>query len=481
MSPIAAALFTPRRSQPRWSDLASAGVLVVWVLVGGVALCGATLALGSSLQRESWFSDGLRWLTLAIWALLLPVPGLAWRTVQAQCGVWRGRVAPREPIIWTLSAYRQTLAWTLTIAVAPLWLVALMAPTPAGWPGAALLIASLVLVTMAAGTLASAAWNGHIHGLWALPSATLLVAAPFAVFPAGAWHAWTSKPVLQACAAMAAVLAAVLAWHQTRPWLDAEGQHAITPPARESPRLWLRRWTKRLSEQARYVDAGGGVGPLIGLFTQLPVQLRERQAEGLIFLPWGSEVTMMAGYRSALFCALALAMMTGPSLHWRHLLAPSGLLRGRLGLRVALATLLRVGAVLALLYLAVGVSLLLAAPDRAAWLMRLPDLASRYLPLLGLDLCLATALATALRGLGGSFWRAALLIVALTLGWGLVHFTAFLLTGEPRPVLGTRGGAYVILGIAATFAALWLARWSWARVDLTSMMPRRRASEFDGD
>ena len=180
---------------------------------------------------------------------------------------------------------------------------------------------------------------------------------------------------------------------------------------------------------------------------------------------WNSSVTAWHVLRVAGFCALALTMLRSADPHWRHLLAPRGPQRHRLGWRIIAATF---GGTLVNLLLAAGLVLLgHQLLGEVPW-ARLPGLAAACAPPLLTELLVAICLAAWLRGAAGGAMAAAW---ALAAGTAVVFGTLWLIgqgplwEGSSAAVLWYRGAVHhaVYLALAAGFGLL--AQRAWSRVE----------------
>lgn len=480
-----------RRRDLRWMDSAARPAVVAWVLMAAVMVLGTVLALQSACNGAAFPDNWHRLLTAVTWVLLLPISGAAWGALQAQRSVWHARVAPGRALRSARRAFSRTLAVSLALAVLPLALIALLAPPLTSFASHGFLVTALMTGTLSLGLIAAAAWRGQIRATWAWPGLLALLALSPALLGEEGWAQWQQPEGWRNALLVAFLASPGLAAWLTWPHCAAEA------PARPSPwrallaephsgrgsedglRGRLLRLKARASERFRLLDKGGLAGAMSGFSWQLPQQIINGRSEGLLFMPWGSEITPLDVYRWLLLALVPLALTSSPSLHWRHLLAPGGALRHQLGAQIATTTFVLVVTFMGSVTAAIGLGVLLLADDGSARWHLVPLLVARYGPALLLELALATMLATTLRGFAGSSGRAVFALLALGTGWGVVHGAIYLLSGEARVVLGHRDEVWVAAMLLAV-AALWpLAGRAWRRTDLAALLrnSRRTAGE----
>ncbi|MBL8327757.1 MAG: hypothetical protein JNJ71_02825 [Rubrivivax sp.] len=472
----------------------SSGVAVLWVLAGALATVGLILGVQTALSDVPFPASWHQGLTLAMWALVLPVPGLAWDALQAQRAVWRARVSPRAAVKAAERAFRRTLGWTLTLALLPLALIGLMTlPLPQATLNAAGLWA-LMAGSMSFGLLFAAAWRGDLPAAWAWPWIMILIAVPVTLLPAASWALWAAAEGWRGAVMLAMGLAplAALGWsartEQNLNAVDRGGRagrgDAVSiapglPPEMRGLRARIAGWKQWLKAHVSPIDGPWGISMAGYIVSQLPQQLMMRREEGLLFRSWGSEVTVTVGYRVG-FLALWVVMLTAsPALHWRHLLAPGGSLRQRLGHQIIFTTWLLVTGVLAIMLAVVGGGILLFSSDRAELLVQLPSLLLRYAPLFLLDLWLACALAAVVRALAGTQLRAVFAFIGLIGVWGLTHLLLLAVLGSPMQPWGTRNAWALIVTLMLIGLLHALAQQAWARADLSALLRSSREREAD--
>jgi hypothetical protein len=467
-------------------DMLSGWSALLWMLTGAVAIVGLVMGLQTALTGAALPPSWLRTMSLLLWLCLLPLPGLAFSRLQAQRAVWVSRVAPRPALISANKAWQLTLRIGLALSLLPLLLLGVMGLPPRGAAGFALFSSGLMLGTVGLGTLASAAWRGLVPSVWVLPGVCALAASPLVWATPAQAQAWQAAEGWRAAVLLVLAASPALAFAVLREALRLDGGVVARPVAEDANGHSLQaRWQRVWHEwggRLRALDGGSALGMLGGLWGQLPQQFINRNPEGLMFMPWGSSFTPLGGYRLLAFTLLALALLRSPSLHWRHHLAPGAALRSRLGGEVALYT----GWMLVLLLgVLLGLAALLTvwwASDGAQLWQAAPSLIARYVPLLLLDLTLATALATVLRGWAGSLGKALLALLGLFALAGTLHIGLWLITGQTRPVLMQRDMGYVVIIALLIAALLAINRRVWLRVDLGALIRASRPktpSPFD--
>lgn len=447
------------------------------MLSAALAIVAIVMAVQAALAGDRLPRDSHHLLCVALWVLLLPWPALALARWQRQHAVWVARVAPTPVLRALRSGWQTCLVITAAVAVLPLWLVAALVPPPGGAPGFMLWSAGLMLGTLAAGTLASAAWRGLVAARWLAPAGAVVVAGGVVMgldAERAAWQAadgWRGAILLLLTLSPAATLVLL------RDRLHGDGR---TPPGRaaptpeRSPQARWQAWRAEWQARFRSVDGGSALALFAGLWGQLPQQFWSRKPEGLMFMPWDSAITPLGVYRLLIFTLLALSMVSSRTLHWRHLLAPGASWRSRLGLEVAVSTWLLLVLLLTVLFGVVGGLTLLWSEDGDALWRAVPDLLLRYVPLLLLDLALACALAALLRGWAGSYERAAAALLGIGIVLGIAHLALWALTGEAAPVLLHRDARYVAGLVLLTLALLLWNRRVWQRADLGALMRAAR-------
>ncbi|MCU0774075.1 MAG: hypothetical protein MUC74_06085 [Ideonella sp.] len=466
----------PRRLQRGFEAVSGWGP-VLWVLSAAVAIVATMIALHTAIAGGQLPRDTHHLMCVALWVLLLPWPGLALGRWQQQRNVWVARVAPTPMLRSLRSGWGSCLAATAAVAVLPVWLVAALAPPPGGAPGFMLWAAGLMLGTLAAGTLASAAWRGLVASVWLLPGMAIIVAGAVVMNLDAERAAWQAADGWRALILLLLVLSPAATLWLLRDLLTVDGRTRLGHALRATEHSPQARWGRLRAEwQAHFrsVDGGSGLALLGGLSGQLPQQFWNRQPEGLMFMPWDSTVTPLGIYRLLFFTLLALSMISSRTLHWRCLLAPGAAWRARLGVEVAASTWLLVVLVLTVLFGAAGALTIAWSDDGEALWQSVPDLLLRYLPVLLLELALACALAALLRGWAGSYERAALALLGIGIAVALGLLALWILTGHSLPVLLHRDARYVVGLLLLTLALLLWNRRIWRRADFGALMRAAR-------
>lgn len=473
------------RKTPAVLDNVSGWSLFLWVMAGAIATVGLVIGLQTALTGAAFPPAWLDRFSLLFWLCLLPLPGLAFATLQAQRAVWVLRVAPRQALHGVRDAWHLTLGTGLALTLLPMLLLGVLVLPPSEAAAFAWFSCGLMLGTVGLGTLASAAWRGLIPSVWVLPGVCVLVASSWVWGAPTEAQAWRSAEGWRAVVLLALVASPALAFGLLREALRLDGGVVVRPVAgRGSGHSLQARWqglSHEWGSRLRALDGGAAVGMLGGFGWHLPQQFIHRNPEGLMFMPWGSSFTPLDGYRQLLFAMLALVLLRSPSLHWRHQLAPGAALRARLGWEVAIRTwwmlVLLLGALLGL----AALFTVWWAEDGAQLWRAAPTLLARYVPLLLLELALATVLATVLRGWAGSLGKASWALIGLFVLAGTLHLGLGLTTGQALPVLLQRDGRYVALVALLVAALLAINQRVWQRVDLGALIRASRpkaASRF---
>lgn len=464
------------RQRARVGDLdwGSPWVSLCWILMVPVAFVAVMLAASSALSGHAYPRGGHRFVSLLIWLLVVPVPGMAWHSLQAQCAVWTARLAPRLAVQQALIAWRRSLLVTAALGLLPLWLVAALAPPAGGGFGLALLASAMVLGTLALGSLASAAWRGHVHGAWVLPgwALTLGIVASFAADDA-TWGKWSAAQGWQLGLLWALVFSPLLAWPMLR---DSASQ---MKPKRMGPSL-QHRWrlaTDGLEPNGRLMQPGAW-----GFVAPLGIQFSIGALSSKSALSWFglSHVNATDGLRLGLFTMLALACLTtGSTVSWRQALAPGAPSRSQLGWQVAKSSAVLMLSMFGLAMAAVLTVLMLFSSHRMAFLSTALDWATQHGALFLAEFGLAIVVATCLRGWAGSFRAAAALLIGCIVLWavvcaGLLGPSLAAWTAPLAPWM-ERGTGYLACLLLLTTLGLLLARQAWARADLGSLMRQQRS------
>ena len=456
-----------------WSDQASSAGLMLGVIALGLAVLTLLVGIQAALTGEPLATSWYRNLSLALWFTLLPIPGQAWAALQAQRKVWVSRAAPAQGVRSVVRSFWITLGVMGSMTVLPLLALVCLAPPPAGIGPAVLLVIGLMGGALSASVVVAAAWRGELPAVWLLPAMAVQVILPVLVFPEAHWASWQAAEGFRAAVLAVLAVSPAVTLALLRPLMTLQSvtrSLGVTQALRTTPRQWFRSLTERLN----YVDGASSIGIAGGLWGHLPQQFFNRQPDGLMFMPWGSTFTTAGPWRLLILTFLASMLLSTPALHWRHLLAPTGVVRSSLGWRIWLTTNLFVVGLLFLALTPVGLGVLMLSDDSADLWPRVPELLLNYVPPLLLDLALATALAALIRGWAGSQGRTLMVLVSLALLWGLVHLLIAVWTGQGKFVLMQRDGSYALLSLVATACCVWGATRTWSRADLGELLRRSR-------
>ncbi len=462
-----------------WLGEVSIGFVFLWAVGGAVSLVGLVLALQTALSGNPFPVRWHRAFVPMVWATLLPIPAAAWASFQSQRSVWVARVAPRAAAKAVARVFWLTMLTSWAVTFIPLCLMVLLAPPPGGTTAAVLWAAGLCGGTLGFGVIAAAAWRGQLAAGWVLPGLLALLLAPSVLASELQWNTWQAAQGWRGAALVLLAASPALAWWLLGPhikghWTGSDGAAPARTPLRSHVSQRLRRFTERF----RFVDANAGA-VLGGLWAQMPLQIYNRDPEGLLFSPWDSGVTLSVFYRIALTMVIALSLLSAPALHWRHSLAPGGSVRRHLGVNTFCITYVQCLASFALLVSLVPVIAFLFSDDSLALWKELLGALQRYLPVLLAELALGTAAATLLRGVAGSQSRAFGILACMLMAWGCLHGVVYLLQGQHNPVLMRRDFSYLLLLGAATALCIWAAARAWARADLGALLRSSRKRPND--
>lgn len=303
-------------------------------------------------------------------------------------GVLQARAAPLGAMRTAMRALRRRALQFWLLCAAPLVLIAIgeLMVRPAGdWSeaasrlGAGPALLALLLLGCAACT---AAWQGRIStwiGLFALALVGACLSA-----------CWGERGPAWVAAGWPAHLAAMLLL-----WPALSRLFSVPPRPRARlpfPRRLLRRVISTWQQHVHFIDRRAKLGAF-GFFWLLPQQLPV----------WGDRLNGHDVLRLGLLTLLACTLLQSRDLHWRRMLAPGGMRRATLGLRIV-ADSLRASMLLLTIGGVVGVAIsavlgwVLERPLETFLLTPLPTVALTLL----VELPLCTALAACLRGLTGS-------------------------------------------------------------------------------
>ena len=128
-----------------------------------------------------------------------------------------------------------------------------------------------------------------------------------------------------------------------------------------------------------------------------------------------------------------------------------------------------------------SLGILLFADDGPQLWSQIPGLLWRYVPVLTIELALAVALATLLRGWAGSVVDATVSLLAASLVWGLLLVVVYAANAEQLPVFMRRDWNYLLLVGTAAALCTWAATRVWARADLGELMRSSRKPRGGAD
>lgn len=321
--------------------------------------------------------------------------------------VLHARAAPLAALRTAMQTLRRRALQFWLLCAAPLVLIAIgeLMVRPAGdWSeaasrlGAGPALLALLLLGCAAGT---AAWQGRISTWIGIP-AFALVGACLAACGGERSSAWIA-------AGWPAHLAAMLLL-----WPALSRLFSVPPRPRARlplPRRLAHRVISTWQQHVHFIDGRTKVGAF-AFFWLLPQQLPV----------WGNRLNGHDVLRLGMLTLLACTLLQSRDLHWRRMLAPGGMRRATLGLRIV-ADSLRAG----MLLLTIGGAILVAisaalglALGRPLGPFLLTTMPTVVLTLL-VELPLCTALAACLRGLTRSSGLTSLCAwVLMMLGLGLL-------------------------------------------------------------
>ena len=472
-------------------DQMPGGWLFLWLLsmaITGLALLVAVAqtaiqgALGPPWQSGFMLASAL---------LLMPLPFAVLHPLLVQRAVWLGRVAPRSALQRAQTRMFQTLTLSWLLWATPLALLMNPVSAPGGGLTQLLLAPAVLAAVLGLSLLAAAAWQGLLRAPFGLPWLLLLVAVSAAGMEAS-WQALDSAhpvgPVLMGLLLPLAMARLRLALEQGQG--QGQGQDVVLlPTAQATPRQRTAHALAAFSDRWRPVDGASAAGFIIVLWPQIFNQFNSGKAEGLL-MSWGSGVSLLHGLRVLGFAFIGLTMLRSTSLHWRHLLAPTGGLRRRLGIQIVWTTFWTALALMALVglagFMAISAPTGLESTGRAqtqALVSVLVPVLTNYLPSLVVDLLLGAALASWLRGWLGSFQRAAWALLACAAAWAIVLATLHLALGQAMSDLWHRGPLHHTLSLLLALLLIALGQRAWARADLGELMQsqhRRPVTDPDG-
>ncbi len=406
---------------------------------------------------------------LAVWQSV--VLGLSWRR---GAHLLRARQVPSA--LWRLWMKDGLLASCRVWAVLAVAVVSVMLPANSPWDGfAALALLALVICLSLVGALAADRYV-HRHGRYAI---VLMAVVWFASGQLGSGffntlHFLNDTPtvlLLVMCVAVPGLLAWL--WHR---WSGEPPKVVLVAVALPSFDLFVlvksvKAWF------ALYVPLA------LNVAQPLPTASVSRKPLWLVWFipgifvlngvgfarPFGSTLTVFHILMSGLLILIVTSSLVCKGLHWRMVLAPGGLHRGRLGWHIAIST--------ATIYL-LGFALVFGLGLAIAWLISdhavhlFLSFAARFAAL-PVELIFAIAVATLLRGTGyPAQWFAAVLMVLLLAGTAAE-------TGLGLPIWEFIGAPVLIVDLPYLLSllvlaalALWASNKLWTVERLLQSMPR---------
>jgi hypothetical protein len=463
----------------RWMDQASGSAIYLGFLGSCAALVALFLGASTASSGEPLAASWYRHLTFFMWCLLLLMSSAARAALHARTTVWRARVAPNAVVLSATRAFWYTLSRMGTVTVLPLLVMIGLAPPLSGAGSATLLVLGLMGGSLSATAVAGAAWRGQLPAVWTLPGLLLLLGSLVLFFSESQWSQWQAgdgfrTAVLVALAASPAATAALLRSTLVVPSEARTGEQKVVL------RAVVAQGFRCLFERLRYVNDVAWIGIASAGWGMLIQGYVFGQVSGLWAIGWGSNFTTADPWWLVWLTMQVSFLLSTPALHWRHLLAPNGTLRRRLGLSIWLTTYLTVVGTLALVFGILGIGLLALVSGGLERWPQMPELVLRNASVLLLDLALATALATLIRGWAGSHGRALLALITLALVWGLFHLLIYAWTGQAMTVLLQRDTTYLLLLLITTSGCAWAAARAWSRADLGALL-RSSTQRSDDD
>lgn len=468
-----------------WPDRVFGWLVISGTLAACISVLSVVVALLSAFAGRPF---SMVWVALVFTAtsiLLAPLPLLTLPALRAEGRVLNARRAPAAVWRHRVARHNGMVGAALLVAALALVLLRLLA-TPAPSVVQALLPGALLCALGGAMVLLSAAAERLLPPL---AGAGLLVALVVAVQHGGSFAAlaWTTGAgampgqvsagqALLVCVLGASLLPLSLAAVQRRLIGAVAAQPLAAGPGQAGP-SWPRQLAdtlRRHFERWRQIDGPAIGGLWVVVLSQLPSNIGTSMSkpDAGFLQPWDSTVTAMHGLRLLLLTALALAALRADGLHWRYLLAPTGRFRRTLGPRIVGSTLLFMALSMALVLCVLALLwMLLPFLPEVPW-PRLPGASLAYgVPLL-VDLMLATALATWLRGAAGSAGRAFVVLATAVLAFAALSLGFALWPGAVplhQQVLWTRGWGHMACQLLLALVFTLAAQRAWRRADLAPL------------
>ncbi len=445
------------------------GLSAAWRIFMLINAMFALLILSVVIYTGSFTSDWQKGVTALQFFVLLPLPMIAGAHLVQSRRVLMSRAAPLATWRKEVRDVCRTLFMAWVIASGCSLALALMLRTTAAELDESIAYSGLSATYMGLLTLMAAPQLGLRNWRWLIGIAPMLLAFgldaaghTFSDLKRAPWSMWVVGTVL---------LSTTLVFLYRRTLAPLK---VGTEKARHSNQAW----TQRITDWFRL--------PLIDP-TQQPYVLLPMLLAG--YLPFafttdantllstlGGDVTTWNVVRVLLLTVYAGIFLCSRDLHWRNLLAPGGVFRRRLGLRIVITTLASVARLTAVV---------LCALFLLGWLL------SRFVPHaqltlgwsasvpIALEVLLAVSLAALIRGYStASGKRIALMssvfliaTMSATIGAGWLTFS------RTSPTFGVVGPSYLVALLTLTALCTAGANRVWARADLASLWRTQQNSE----
>ena len=361
---------------------------------------------------------------------------------------------------WLRVALLQTARiWCVVVLAC---IVVLSAPaSPWRWPTAAALVSLLMLLSLlrtlsSQGLLATAV--GWVVGVGLFAVAVGFIATTGLASILDAIAGWPSVlQILLLVGGPAAALGLHSRWvaaapKATRPFSLplAAGQWLKRELGRYHALNYLGAWQSRM--QAHGAMRAGSTAPLtsIVLFLNIGPQLHWTTGN------WGGSLKLWHPLMLMLMVVMYFPNLFCKDLHWRMLLAPGGLHRGRLGFYIVRSTAEQTFSLACVMLLVLWISVTMMFPE-----VRTPDVLGflQRFALLPLQLFFAISVATLLRSLPRAGWVMVGLMVVLVVSVAI--YVAYSAEIPPPPDWFRVGPGYVALLVVLSGAAIALSNRLW--------------------
>ena len=466
-------------------------------MLAGQAVFTLVLTLVGSAEpagrASGWNPAWNRFHALMVALCVAPLPFLLDGSMDTE-RLWLRRVTPLGVWRRNRSGLWSFGALVLAIALLPLVVLALIAPSPAG-TGSGLLW-TLTWFTAWLGSLGclSALWRSASTGgkegmgnrLFTVPVLMVVlvmwIAVTQALLATEHWTAWLEGLGWRGWSRWALLIfggAGCVVWFLARQTRD--GTHGTS----DLDGTGHQGWRARIDAVAAYLfaqtrsigPAGSTIAVVVGTqFNTWLTPLENGQFKN--FPTVGSELSYVALYMLLMLTMLASSLLAGASLHWRDVLAPGRGRRLSWGWSVAAWTWVRL-VLLLMLWLAVLAVLKLVFPDFIGGRSSFGDwlgAVGAWLPVLLVDLALASCLAAALVPWSLKHSGAGPLVI-MAFAVAAVQLVLWRTFDAANPVLIRRDGMWLFVMGAACAVLLGVARHRWARVDLSQLRRQRVRDE----